>query len=88
MKHRSVADVDGPWVDPGFESGLITRCRNNWSVPVNELSNQVLATFIRQRIALPLVLPEARRRLEAGFTDDTELYDEELADAVAAAPGA
>lgn len=87
MKHRSVADVDGPWVDPGFESGLIARCRSNWSVPVNELSNRVLATFIRQRIALSLVLPEARYRIEAGFTDDTELYDGELAAAVAAVPG-
>ena len=56
-------------------------------MPVSELSNYVLATFIRQRIALPLVLPEARRRLDARFMDDTELYDEELADAVAAAPG-
>ena len=84
----SVADVQGPWVDPGFESSLIARCRANWSVPVSEVSNYVLATFIRQRFALGLVVPEAKRRIEAGFVDDTELYDEELSDAVAEAPDA
>ena len=88
MTLRSVADVLGPWVDPGFESGLISRCRANWAVPVSEVSNCVLATFIRQRIALRLVLPEAKRRIAAGFVDDTELYDEELSVAVSEAPDA
>jgi hypothetical protein len=49
---------------------------------VGELSNYVLATFIRQRRALRLVVPEAKRRIAAGYTDETELYDEELANAV------
>ena len=82
MTHLSVADVQGCWVEPDFDSSLIQRCRKNWSVPVTEISNYVLATFIRQRIALSLVVPEARRRISAGFTDDTELYDEELSVAV------
>lgn len=82
MKSRSVADVEGPWVEPDFNSSLIERCRANWSVPVSEISNYVLATFIRQRKALSLVVPEARRRIGAGFTDETELYDEELSVAV------
>lgn len=88
MASRCVADVEGPWVEPDFNSSLIERCRSNWSVPVTEVSNYVLATFIRQRIALGLVIPEARRRIEAGFTDDTELYDEELSVAVSEAPDA
>lgn len=88
MTLLSVADVQGPWVDPGFESSLISRCRANWSVPVSKVSNYVLATFIRQRIALRLVVPEAKRRIEAGFVDDTELYDEELSVAVSEAPDA
>ncbi|MBC3807666.1 hypothetical protein H8K52_09955 [Undibacterium seohonense] len=83
METRSVADVAGAWVDPDFESSLIERCRKNWNVPVGEISNYVLSTFIRQRIALALVIPEAKRRLAAGFVDDTELYDDELANAVA-----
>jgi hypothetical protein len=73
MQPLSVADVIGPWVDPEFESSLIERCRDNWSVPVVEVSNYVLATFIRQRLALQLVLPEAKRRLEANYMDGSEL---------------
>jgi len=78
MKSLSVADVEGPWVDPNFESSLIERCRENWSVPVSKVSNYVLATFIRQRIALCLVVPEAKQRIAAGYIDDT---DERLASA-------
>lgn len=83
METRGVADFAGAWVDPEFESSLIERCRKNWKVPDGEISNYVLSTFIRQRIALELVVPEAKRRLAAGFVDDTELYDEELANALA-----
>ena len=83
MSQQSVADVEGPWVDPDFESGLIERCKRYWYVPVVELPNDILATYIRQRIALPLVVAEAHRRLAAGFDDDSEMYDGELANAVA-----
>jgi len=82
MEVRCVADVEGPWCEPDFNSSLIERCRLNWSVPIGEISNHVLATFIRQRVALALVVPEAERRIVAAYTDDTELYDEELANAV------
>lgn len=88
MEHRSVADEEGPWVDPAFNSSLIERCRRNWSVPIGALSNYALATFIRQRRALRLVVPEARRRLEVGFVDGTELDDDELRVAVDEAPDA
>jgi hypothetical protein len=70
MKPRSVADVEGPWVDPGFGSGLIERCKRYWSVPASELPNAVLAMFLRQRFALQIIIPEARKRLEAGIDDD------------------
>jgi len=82
METRSVADVEGPWVEPEFDSSLIQRCRSNWSVPVGELSNYALSTFLRQRLALGIVIPEGQRRLETRFVDDTELYDDELASAV------
>ena len=47
-----------------------------------ELTNEALATFLRQRIALQLVVPEALKRLEAGFDDDSELFEGELANAL------
>jgi len=82
MESRSAADVEGPWVDPDLDSGLILRCKRNWDVPIAKLSNEVLATFLRQQIALALVIPEAQKRIEAGFHDDSEMYDGELADAL------
>lgn len=83
MMTESVADIEGAWVDPEFESSLIKRFRENWTVPISELSSHVLATFIRQRQGLKLVVPEAMRRIEAGYEDDSELYDEELLNAIA-----
>jgi len=85
METRCVADLLGPWKQPDFESSLIARCRENWSTPIFEVSNYVLATFIRQQFAWELALPEARRRIAAGYLDDSELYDEELFVAVSEA---
>ena len=86
-KPATVADVEGPWVTPNFESSLIERCRRGWDTPIVELTNELLATYLRQKIALSLVVPEARRRVAAGYLDDTELYDQELQDALRAATG-
>lgn len=83
MEKRSLADIAGPWAEPDVNSGLIERCRANWSVPVGEITNYVLATFIRQKIALDLVVPEAKRRIASGYIDDTEILDDELAIAIA-----
>ena len=82
MKSKSVADVEGPWVDQGFDSGLIERCRQFWTVPVSDLSNEMLATYLRQRVALRLIILEARKRVENGIDDDSELYPGELANAL------
>jgi len=82
MESPSIADVLGPWVDPELESGLVERCKRHWNVPVSTLPNQILATFLRQGIALQLVIPEARRRLDASINDDSELYEGELAEAL------
>jgi len=84
----TVADVVGPWVDPQWESGLIEKCKRGWNTPVTELTNELLATYLRQRIALVLVVPEARKRIAEKFVDDTELYDEELEEALKYATGA
>jgi hypothetical protein len=79
---KSAADIHGPWVDPGIETGLVARCRKSWTTPISQLSNEMLATFLRQDIAVEFVAPEARRRVEAGIHDDSELYDDELAEAL------
>ena len=83
----TAADIHGPWVDPGWESGLIERVRRWWSVPVAELPDAALALFLRQRIAVGPVMAEARQRLASGSPDDSEKYDGELEAAVASAAG-
>lgn len=90
MPHENpvtVADVEGPWVNTNFDSGLIQRCKRGWNTPVAALTNELLATFLRQNIALTIVVPEARRRIAAKFVDDTELYNEELENALKSATG-
>lgn len=81
-ENRSVADLLGPWVEPGWESGLVDRCRQAWSKPISQLSDEELATFLRQRIAPEHILPLAEARLRAGVSDETEKYDGELQEAV------
>ena len=81
-KSISIADILGPWVDPDFESGVIQRCRMAWCKPLPELTNEELATFLRQDIAVSQVLPVAEERVNRGFDDDTELYDGELDNAI------
>jgi hypothetical protein len=87
QQRATVADVEGPWVDPNFESGLIERCKRGWNTPIGELTNELLATYLRQKIALRLVVPEARERIAQGSIDGTELYDEVLANALRSAAG-
>jgi hypothetical protein len=82
----SAADLYGPWIDdPEWQTGLLERLKLWWSVPIADLPDAGLALFLRQRTADGPVLAEARRRLAAGQPDDSELYDGELADAVAEA---
>ena len=82
MSTASAADIHGPWVEPGWDSGLIARAREWWAVPIPELPDAALALFLRQEIAVGPVLAEARERLAAGRTDGSEFYDGELAAAV------
>jgi len=86
-RSSTVADVEGPWADPDFDSGLIDRCRRGWNTPVAELTNELLATYLRQKIALSLVVPEAEKRIADNYVDDTEMYDEELVNALKSAKG-
>jgi hypothetical protein len=82
LKARSVANIERPCVDPDYDSGLIQRCRKSWNTPIDELSNEMLATFLRQQIATMAILDEATKRLDINFDDGSELYEGELARAV------
>jgi hypothetical protein len=43
MVTKSMQDIEGLWIDPDFESSLIELCRNNWNIPISEVTNHVLA---------------------------------------------
>jgi len=80
---RSLSDIVGPWIEPKFESGLIQRCKRYWTTPINDLPDLMVATYINQKFALEQMKTEARRRLEAGVRDDTELFEGQLAESLA-----
>jgi hypothetical protein len=46
------------------------------------LSNEELATLLRQRVAVEHILPIAKKRVEDNADDDTEMYDGELKAAI------
>ncbi|MGD9647687.1 MAG: hypothetical protein AB7U73_18390 [Pirellulales bacterium] len=79
---KSAADVLGPWVESEIQSGLMERCRKYWTTPIAQLPNGMLATFLRQRIATTLVATEARKRIAVGTKDESELYEDELENAL------
>jgi hypothetical protein len=79
----TLADVLGPWQNPDYESGLIMCVRGAWTKPMQQLTNQELATCLAQRIGIEHLLPIAKKRVADHFDDDTELQDTELAEAIA-----
>jgi hypothetical protein len=84
---KTVSDILGPWEDPDWDSGLIARLKAAWDKPIDQLSNEELATFLRQDMAVQHILPTALHRVEAKIDDDTEMYEGELQAAVQAAKG-
>lgn len=78
----SLENLVGPWKDPGIESGLKDRMRAAWPKPLQALTNHELATCLRQRLAIDDVLPIAKKRVAGRFSDDSELHDAELAEAI------
>jgi hypothetical protein len=83
VNSRTISDIEGPWKHPEAETALTDACKKYWDVPFPDLPNAVLAMFIRQRIGLPFVVDEAKIRVHNGFQDGSELYEEELANALA-----
>ena len=78
----SLAEILGPWVEPDWDSGLIARCRGAWNKPLRDLSREELATLLRQRFAVEELLPVAKKRLEHGIDDETEMFEGELKEAI------
>jgi hypothetical protein len=79
---RCVADFEGQWSQPDFESGLIDRCRRYWTTPIKDLPDVMLATYINQKFALVPMQKEAQRRIDKGLRDDSELYEGQLHDSL------
>lgn len=79
---KTIADILGPWVDSDWGSGLIERCKGAWNKPLDELTDQELATLLRQDIATEHILPLAENRILMGFDDSTEICDGDLERAI------
>ena len=78
----TLSEIVGPWKDSGFESGLITRCKDAWSKPLDSLTNLELATYLRQNVATEHLIPLAKKRITNRNDDDSEFYDGQLAEAL------
>ncbi|MEM7359881.1 MAG: hypothetical protein AAF431_12345 [Pseudomonadota bacterium] len=83
MKYRGdlkLSEIEGAWKGE-CSTSLIKRCREFWDTPISELSDQMVATYLKQRIGKAFMIDEAKRRLANEKRDDSELYDGELKEA-------
>lgn len=80
VQPTTVACIIGPWKGEA-PTTLLQHCRDSWGTPFKELSDLMVATFLNQRIAVPQMLAEARRRLDSEPRDDTEYFEGQLAQA-------
>lgn len=79
----TLAEILGPWRQTDFKSGLIERCRKAWDKPLDVLSNLELATLLQQDLAVDHVIPVARKRLQDAVNDNSEMFENQLAEALA-----
>ena len=77
----AVADILGPW-SGDTPTGLIQRCREVWDIPLESLSDLMVATFLNQNIATKHLLIEAKRRMRDQKRDETEYFDGQLLEAI------
>ena len=82
---RTLAQILGPWQQPEADTGLITRCREAWDKPIDQFTDLELVTCLQQKLAVAHVLPVAKKRLETAVPDDSEMFEGQLAGAVAEA---
>jgi hypothetical protein len=81
-EHLSLAEIVGPWRESASESGLVARTQRAWSKPIGSLTNQELATCLRQAIAVQHLLPMAKKRVAERFEDESDIDDGELSSAI------
>ncbi len=79
-KQISVKDIEGVWSGDAI-TGLMQHCKDAWEIPLIELEDIMVVTFLNQKIALSHMILEAERRLKDEKPDDSELYDDQLKEA-------
>jgi hypothetical protein len=77
----SVCAVMGSWQGNAL-TGLMQHCRDYWEVPLCDLPDLMVATFLNQEIAGPQMREEAEYRLKNKERDDTEYFDGQLLEAL------
>jgi hypothetical protein len=77
----SVEKIVGRWTGSA-DTGLMQRCKEAWDKPLMELSDLMVATLLNQKIAVPRILIEAEYRLANTDRDDSELFENQLQEAV------
>lgn len=77
----AVSDLVGPWSGATL-TGLTQRCRDAWDIPLTNLTDLMVATFLNQNVAVAEMLVEAKRRLETRKRDESEYFDGQLLEAV------
>ena len=83
---QSLEQIEGPWDEPEFKSGLVLRCHAARKKPIDQLSDLELATLLNQDIGVQHIISEAVRRLAQNRPDETELFDGQLKEAVEKKP--
>ena len=78
----SVENIEGPWKGD-TPTGLLERCKHSWHIPLHQLTDVMVVTFLNQNIATKYMLIEAKRRLKENKPDDTELFEGQLEESVA-----
>ncbi|HVU16113.1 MAG TPA: contact-dependent growth inhibition system immunity protein [Candidatus Didemnitutus sp.] len=80
---QTLAQILGPWQQPEVDTSLITRCRNAWNKPIDQFTDLELVTCLQQDLAIGYVLPIAKNRLQNSAPDNSEMFEGQLAEAVA-----
>ena len=60
----------------------MSRCRDSWEMPLSELSDLMVATFLNQHVAVVEMLKEAESRLKRTDRDDSEYFEGQLLEAL------
>ncbi|AQT97173.1 hypothetical protein [Pseudomonas azotoformans] len=77
----TVSNLLGPWRGDAC-TGLMQRCREAWDTALTNLDDLMVATFLRQNIAVTHMLIEAQRRIEVQERDGTEYFEGQLLEAI------